>query len=75
MLLVTLVSLESWWALLLFIPLCAVSVWRLTDEERFLSANLPGYGEYRARVRHARSRAVPRTSRARRTLLRKLCSP
>jgi protein-S-isoprenylcysteine O-methyltransferase Ste14 len=51
MLLATPVALGSWWALLMFIPLCAVIVWRLSDEERFLSAHLPGYGEYRARVR------------------------
>jgi protein-S-isoprenylcysteine O-methyltransferase Ste14 len=51
MLLATPVALGSWWALLMFVPLCAVIVWRLKDEERFLSANLPGYGEYRAQVR------------------------
>jgi len=31
-------------------------VWRLLDEERMLSAELPGYAEYRKRVRH---RLVP----------------
>jgi hypothetical protein len=28
-------------------------LWRLFDEERFLCSNLPGYTEYRKRVRHA----------------------
>jgi protein-S-isoprenylcysteine O-methyltransferase Ste14 len=51
MLLATPVALGSWWAILMFFPLCAVIVWRLSDEERFLSANLAGYDEYRARVR------------------------
>jgi protein-S-isoprenylcysteine O-methyltransferase Ste14 len=27
-------------------------IWRLTDEERFLLQNLPGYPEYRGRVRY-----------------------
>jgi protein-S-isoprenylcysteine O-methyltransferase Ste14 len=56
MLLATPVALGSWWALLMFIPLCAVIVWRLSEEERFLSANLPGYAEYRA---HVRRRLIP----------------
>jgi protein-S-isoprenylcysteine O-methyltransferase Ste14 len=51
MLLATPVALGSWWALLMFIPLCAVIVWRLSEEERFLSANLRGYADYRTRVR------------------------
>jgi protein-S-isoprenylcysteine O-methyltransferase Ste14 len=51
MLLATPFALGSWWALLMFIPVCAVIVWRLSDEERFLSSNLPGYGDYRGQVR------------------------
>jgi len=51
MLLATPIALGSWWALLMFMPLCTVIVWRLSDEERFLSANLPGYSQYLARVR------------------------
>jgi protein-S-isoprenylcysteine O-methyltransferase Ste14 len=51
MLLATPVALGSWWAILMFIPVCAVIVWRLSDEEQYLSANLTGYDEYRARVR------------------------
>jgi protein-S-isoprenylcysteine O-methyltransferase Ste14 len=51
MLLATQLALGSWWALLMFIPLCAVMVWRLSEEERFRLANLAGYSEYRTRVR------------------------
>jgi protein-S-isoprenylcysteine O-methyltransferase Ste14 len=32
-------------------------IWRLFDEERFLSRNLPGYTEYQSMVRH---RLIPR---------------
>jgi protein-S-isoprenylcysteine O-methyltransferase Ste14 len=45
-------ALGSAWGLLFCIPMIAVLVWRLSDEENFLCRNLPGYGEYRARVRH-----------------------
>jgi protein-S-isoprenylcysteine O-methyltransferase Ste14 len=50
-------ALASWWALTLFIPLLALIVWRLTAEEAYLAAHLPGYREYQARVPH---RLVPR---------------
>jgi protein-S-isoprenylcysteine O-methyltransferase Ste14 len=49
-------ALGSWWALVAVPPLVAAIVWRLLDEERLLLASLPGYSEYRARVR---SRLVP----------------
>jgi protein-S-isoprenylcysteine O-methyltransferase Ste14 len=49
-------ALGSWWGLLLFIPNLAVILWRLLDEERFLSENLAGYTEYKNRVRY---RLVP----------------
>lgn len=45
-------ALASYWSLLLVIPLTAVLAWRLTDEERFLIRNLPGYAAYRERVRY-----------------------
>jgi protein-S-isoprenylcysteine O-methyltransferase Ste14 len=49
-------ALGSYWA---FIPIAGMVpflLWRLIDEERFLSRNLPGYPEYQQRVRH---RLVP----------------
>ena len=45
-------SLGSWWGLFgiaLFMPM---GVWRIVDEENFLSKNLPGYSEYKSKVRH-----------------------
>jgi protein-S-isoprenylcysteine O-methyltransferase Ste14 len=49
-------ALGSWWALLTLPPFVAVIVWRLLEEEKLLVTSLPGYPEYRARVR---SRLVP----------------
>jgi protein-S-isoprenylcysteine O-methyltransferase Ste14 len=45
-------ALGSYWALLLIIPLTGVLAWRLSDEERFLIRNLPGYAAYRQRTRY-----------------------
>jgi protein-S-isoprenylcysteine O-methyltransferase Ste14 len=56
MLLGTPVALDSWWGLITFIPMAAVILWRLLDEEKFLSVNLPGYTEY---CRTVRSRLIP----------------
>ncbi len=50
------VALGSWWSLVPVGALAAVIVWRLLAEERTLANELPGYVEYRARVRH---RLVP----------------
>lgn len=46
------VAMGSWWGLVTFPPLVAVTIWRLTDEERYLSARLPGYRDYCAKVTH-----------------------
>ncbi|MDW5552159.1 isoprenylcysteine carboxylmethyltransferase family protein [Methanosarcina sp.] len=45
-------ALGSWCSLLVFIPLTLVIIWRLIDEEKFLSKNLPGYEEYCQKVRY-----------------------
>jgi protein-S-isoprenylcysteine O-methyltransferase Ste14 len=50
--LATPVALGSLWALLAAVPLCGTMVLRLLDEERFLSANLPGYDAYCREVRY-----------------------
>ncbi|MDR3401843.1 MAG: isoprenylcysteine carboxylmethyltransferase family protein [Chthoniobacter sp.] len=50
--LVTPLALGSWWGLVAVVPLCAVIIIRLLDEERHLAAELPGYSEYRAKVPH-----------------------
>jgi protein-S-isoprenylcysteine O-methyltransferase Ste14 len=44
-------ALGSWWGLAAYIPSMAVLVARLRDEEQFLVRNLPGYDDYRRRVR------------------------
>jgi protein-S-isoprenylcysteine O-methyltransferase Ste14 len=44
-------ALGSYWGLLIFVAMLPALVWRLLDEEKFLSKNLPGYVEYRANVR------------------------
>jgi protein-S-isoprenylcysteine O-methyltransferase Ste14 len=49
-------ALGSYWGLVVFGTVVPLLLWRLVDEERFLSRNLPGYTEYRKRVRH---RLVP----------------
>ena len=50
-------ALGSYWGLLGLPPLAAVIIWRLLDEERYLSRNLAGYEAYRGRVRY---RLAPR---------------
>jgi protein-S-isoprenylcysteine O-methyltransferase Ste14 len=49
-------ALGSWWGLFLVIPLVFVVVWRLLEEEKFLTEHLPGYSEYLSKVS---SRLVP----------------
>ena len=45
-------ALGSWWGLFMVLPIKWILIWRLLDEERFLSKNLPGYEEYRQKVRY-----------------------
>ncbi|HET8687231.1 MAG TPA: isoprenylcysteine carboxylmethyltransferase family protein [Methanosarcina sp.] len=52
MMLGTPLALGSWWGLLVFIPFTLGIIWRLLDEEKFLSRNLPGYKEYCKKVRY-----------------------
>ena len=44
-------ALGSWWGLPVFAAMVPVLVWRLRDEERMLVKELPGYADYRNRVR------------------------
>ncbi len=44
-------ALGSYWGILPFFIALPALVWRLVDEERLLAKNLPGYSEYRAKVR------------------------
>ena len=50
------VALGSWWTLLAVIAYSPVIVFRIRNEEEVLLRELPGYGDYRARVRY---RIVP----------------
>jgi protein-S-isoprenylcysteine O-methyltransferase Ste14 len=50
------IALGSWWGLLVFVLLTLVIIWRLIDEERLLSQSLPGYLDYKQKVRY---RLVP----------------
>jgi protein-S-isoprenylcysteine O-methyltransferase Ste14 len=43
-------SLGSWWGLVLYPPIVVGIIWRLLDEERYLSTHLPRYREYCAKV-------------------------
>jgi len=45
-------ALGSWWTLALLVSFVPVLVWRLLDEEKLLSRELPGYTEYMKRVRY-----------------------
>jgi len=45
-------ALGSWWGLPIFAAIVPALIWRLTDEERFLVQNLPGYTQYRETVRY-----------------------
>jgi protein-S-isoprenylcysteine O-methyltransferase Ste14 len=49
-------GLGSVWGVLICIPMIAALVWRLIDEENYLSKNLAGYDEYRTKTR---SRLIP----------------
>jgi protein-S-isoprenylcysteine O-methyltransferase Ste14 len=49
-------ALGSYWAFLAVAAMTPFLLWRLLDEERILTRDLPGYAEYRQRVRH---RLVP----------------
>ncbi len=45
-------ALGSWWGLFIIILMMPAFIWRLLDEERFLAKNLPGYVEYKHKVRY-----------------------
>ena len=49
-------ALGSWWGMLVNLPVTAAIVWRLLDEEKFLLRELPGYAQYREKVKQ---RLVP----------------
>jgi protein-S-isoprenylcysteine O-methyltransferase Ste14 len=52
MLLFTPLALGSFWGLLPFLGMFVTIAYRLRNEEQFLARNLPGYDEYRRKVRY-----------------------
>jgi protein-S-isoprenylcysteine O-methyltransferase Ste14 len=44
-------ALGSWWGLVPVVLMVPILAWRMNDEERVLTAELPGYSDYRRRVR------------------------
>jgi protein-S-isoprenylcysteine O-methyltransferase Ste14 len=44
-------ALDSWYGVLGIFGFVPVLIWRLSDEERFLTRSLPGYAEYTSKVR------------------------
>ena len=46
------IALGSWWGLLVIVAMMSALLWRLLDEEEFLTRNLPGYAEYQSKVRY-----------------------
>jgi protein-S-isoprenylcysteine O-methyltransferase Ste14 len=50
-------ALGSYWGLLTFAATLPALIWRLLDEERFLTEGLSGYAEY---CRKVRWRLIPR---------------
>jgi protein-S-isoprenylcysteine O-methyltransferase Ste14 len=47
---------RAWFALVPLAATCPFLIWRLFDEESLLAETLPGYVDYRKKVRH---RLVP----------------
>ena len=50
------IALGSWWGLSAVMLMTPVLIWRLLAEEAFLAKSLPGYSEYRDKVKY---RLVP----------------
>jgi len=46
------IALGSWWGELVMAAMMPALIWRLIDEEKFLTRNLPGYVEYQDKVRY-----------------------
>jgi protein-S-isoprenylcysteine O-methyltransferase Ste14 len=46
------IALGSWWSVLIIVAIMPALIWRLFDEEKFLTRNLPGYVEYQKTVRY-----------------------
>lgn len=45
-------ALGSWWGLLAFVVIMSALIWRIVDEEKFLTQKLAGYAAYKQKVRY-----------------------
>lgn len=45
-------ALGSWWGVLMLLAILPALIWRILDEEKLLTASLPGYREYCQTVRY-----------------------
>ena len=45
-------SLGSWWGIFVFLLFMPALLWRIFDEEKLLTKDLPGYAEYKNKVRY-----------------------
>jgi len=45
-------ALASWWSMCAVVPIVTVIVWRIFEEERFLTTNLAGYADYLANIKY-----------------------
>ena len=46
------IALGSWWGVVPFFVILPALIWRIFDEERFLTKNLAGYAAYKQKVRY-----------------------
>ena len=46
------IELGSWWGLLILILMMPALLWRILEEEKLLAKDLPGYAEYRNKVKY-----------------------
>ena len=46
------IALASWWSVLVVVAILPALIWRLLDEEQFLSRNLPDYVKYQGSVHY-----------------------
>ncbi len=46
------IALGSWWGVLGLLVISPALIWRIVDEEKFLASKLPGYVEYKEKVRY-----------------------
>lgn len=45
-------SLGSWWSLIVYLLIMPALIWRLFEEEKLLTKDLPGYADYKKKVRY-----------------------